>query len=310
MRCLITGASGFLGSHLARALIAEGHEVLVIARSSSNLGRLDDIKSTLSFALASLNSIESVREPITQFRPQVAFHLAWTGGNSSKFVNQAAQIFENVPGTLALMRILAEAGCATVVYAGSSLEYGEFNIPVRESDLPKPSNLYGAAKYGTEVLVSGLCHASGIRFCGVRLFWTYGPMDDPMRMIPSVISSLLDVQRPSLTEGRQMWDFLYIDDAIRALVLLASTTRAEGIFNLASGQPVAIREVVEAIRQLIDPALELGFGEVPYGPNQVMHLEPDVSRLQTATGWRPEVGLSDGIRRTVEWHRAQRISQS
>jgi UDP-glucose 4-epimerase len=307
MRCLVTGASGFLGSHLARALVAEGHEVLAIVRSSSDLWRLDDIKAKLSFAFASLNTIETVRVPIAQFRPEVAFHLAWTGGNSSKFVNQTTQVFENVPGTLALVRILAEVGCATVVYAGSSVEYGEFNIPVRESDLPRPANLYGAAKYGAEVLVDGLCHACGMRFCSVRVFWTYGPMDDGMRMIPSVIASLLDAQRPSLTEGRQMWDFLYIDDAIRAFIRLASTAQAEGIFNLGSGQPVAIRQVVESIRDQVDPALELGFGEVPYGPNQVMHLQPDVSRLQTATGWCPEVGLIDGIRRTVEWYRARRM---
>jgi len=310
MRCLITGASGFLGSHLARALVGEGHEVLAVVRSSSDLSRLDDIKVKLSFVVASLNTIETVCEPIAQFRPEVAFHLAWTGGNSSKFVNQTAQVFENVPGTLELVRILAEAGCATVVYAGSSVQYGEFNVPVSESDLSSPANLYGAAKYGAEVLVSGLCRAYGMRFCGVRVFWTYGPMDDAMRMIPSVISSLLDVQRPRLTEGRQLWDFLYIDDAVRAFLLLASTASAEGVFNLGSGQPVAIREVVESMRDLIDPSLELGFGEVPYGPNQVMHLQPDVSRLQTATGWRPEVGLIDGIRRTVEWHRAQRMSQS
>ncbi|MCU1225283.1 MAG: Nucleoside-diphosphate-sugar epimerase [Edaphobacter sp.] len=309
MRCLITGVSGFLGSHLARALIAEGHDVLAIVRPTSDLWRLDEIKSKLSFAFATLNTIETAREPIAKFRPEVAFHLAWTGGNSNKFVNQLSQVFENVPGTLELVRILAEAGCATVIYAGSSVEYGVFNIPASESDLPKPANLYGAAKYGAEVLVNGLCHAYRMRFCGVRVFWTYGPQDEAVRMIPSVIASLLDVQRPRLTEGRQLWDFLYIDDAVRAFLLLASTVSAEGVFNLGSGQPVTIRAVVESIRDLIDPSLELGFGEVPYGANQVMHLQPDVSQLQTATGWRPEVGLTDGIRRTVEWHRAQRMSR-
>ncbi len=189
MRCLVTGASGFLGSHLVRALVGEGHEVLAVVRPSSKLSRLDDIKSKLSFAFASLNTIETTREQIAQFRPEVTFHLAWTGGNSSKFVNQAAQVFENVPGTLDLIRILADAGCATVIYAGSSVEYGEFNVPVSESDLPRPANPFGAAQYGAEVLIKGLGHTECMRGSGWREFWTYGPMDDAMRMIPSVITS-------------------------------------------------------------------------------------------------------------------------
>src|SRR5260370_17506301 len=133
MRCLITGAAGCLGSWLSRALVGEGHEVLAIVRPSSDLWRLDDIKAKLSFAFASLNTIETVREPIAQFRPEVAFHLAWTGGNSSKFVNQTAQVSENVPGTLELVRILAEAGCPTGGYAGSPRGNGRFNAPLRDA---------------------------------------------------------------------------------------------------------------------------------------------------------------------------------
>ncbi|MGH9606795.1 MAG: NAD-dependent epimerase/dehydratase family protein [Terracidiphilus sp.] len=303
MRCLVTGASGFVGSHLVRQLVAEGHEVVATVRHTSDLWRLNDTRKRIRLIFASLSAIQSVREVIVQFRPEVAFHLAWTGGNSSKFVNQPGQVFENVPGSLELVRILAETGCGALIYAGSSLEYGTFQIPVRETDLPFPSNLYGAAKYGAEVLVQGLCRSYGVRFCGARIFWTYGPMDDQLRMIPSVIASLLEGRRPRLTEGSQLWDFLYIDDAIRALVLLAETTGAAGIFNLGAGEPVSVRHVAELIRDLISPSLELVFGEVPFGSNQVMHLEPEVTRLRTATGWSPTIGLMEGLWRTVEWYR-------
>ena len=94
----------------------------------------------------------------------------------------------------------------------------------------------------------------------------------------------------------------YIDDVVAALIALATTDTAEGIFNVGSGSPVSIREMVSCIRDEIDPSLELGFGEVPYAPDQVMHLEADVRRLQAATGWKPQVSLADGIRRTVQWY--------
>jgi UDP-glucose 4-epimerase len=303
MRCLVTGASGFLGSHLVRKLVHEGHQVLAAVRSSSDLWRLKDVHDRISFVFAPLKDVRSCRSEILTFRPEVTFHFAWTGGNSSKYANDCEQVFENVPGSLDLAQIVAEAGCSTLIYAGSSLEYGKFQIPARETDLPAPTNLYGAAKYGTEILLQGLCSASGIRFCGVRVFWTYGHMDDPSRMIPSVIASLLAGKSPSLTEGKQLWDFLFIEDAIRALLLLALTRDAEGIFNLGSGMPVAVRTVVELIKDSIDASPAVQFGAVPYGPHQVMHLEADISRLKMATGWTPQVRIEEGIRRTVGWYK-------
>jgi nucleoside-diphosphate-sugar epimerase len=123
-------------------------------------------------------------------------------------------------------------------------------------------------------------------------------------MIPSVTTSLLAGKRPSLTPGEQVWDFLYVEDAVRALVALAESNSASGVFNLGSGAPLTIRNVVTQIRDAIDPALDLGFGDLPYPPGQVMHLEADISRLRAATRWTPEISLPEGIRRTVEWHKS------
>ena len=88
---------------------------------------------------------------------------------------------------------------------------------------------------------------------------------------------------------------------------VASNRDATGIFNLGSGIACPLREVITLIRDMIDPHLEIGFGEIPYSPNQVMHLEADISKLQTATGWKPETSLAEGLRRTVEWYRSGNI---
>jgi UDP-glucose 4-epimerase len=121
-----------------------------------------------------------------------------------------------------------------------------------------------------------------------------------------MITSLLDGRRPCLTEGRQLWNFLYVSDAIRAFILLAESKGAEGIFNLGSGEPVSIRNVVELIRDLVDPSLELKFGELAYRPDQVMHLQPDLTRLYAAIVRRPEIALIEGLQRTVGWFRSVR----
>jgi nucleoside-diphosphate-sugar epimerase len=304
MRCLVTGASGFLGSHLVRKLLDEGHEVLAVVRQSSDLWRLGDVQNCLRFAYSPLSELKLIAKGVLAFRPTTVFHLAWTGGNSRKYLNDAAQVYENLPGSLDLVRLAYMAGCSSYLFLGSVVEYGICSRPVRETDIPDPDSLYGIAKLSTLRLSEALCRQFGVRFCGVRLFWAYGPMDDPLRMIPSVTTSLLAGKRPSLTPGEQVWDFLYVEDAVRALVALAESNSASGVFNLGSGAPLTIRNVVTQIRDAIDPALDLGFGDLPYPPGQVMHLEADISRLRAATRWTPEISLPEGIRRTVEWHKS------
>ena len=114
---------------------------------------------------------------------------------------------------------------------------------------------------------------------------------------------MLHDQRPSLTLGEQLWDYLYVRDAAEAVYRLGTTPTAEGVFNLGSGQVHTIRHIVERIRDMIDPGLPLGFGEVPYRPDQVMHLQADIAKLTAATGWTPRTSLEDGLAATVQWHR-------
>jgi nucleoside-diphosphate-sugar epimerase len=250
-----------------------------------------------------LGEISTLSQNIAPFNPDVVFHLAWTGGNSHKHLNDIDQVYANVPGSLELIRIAKECGCEAFVYLGSAVEYGTYSVPVKETDPIVPSNLYGIAKSTTMALTRALCGQMGMRFCGVRVFWAYGPMDDPQRMVPSVTQQLLRGERPSVTPGEQLWDFLYIEDAVEALIGLGFNRQAEGIFNLGSGLPHSIRDVVSTIRDLVDPNAPIGFGDIAYRSDQVMHLQADISKLTHATGWRPRTALQEGLQQTVDYYR-------
>lgn len=177
---------------------------------------------------------------------------------------------------------------------------------IREELPTRPTTLYGITKLSAYLLADHLCAAAGMRFAWLRIFSTYGPMDDPSWMIPYLILKLLDRQKPSLTPGTQVWDYLHVEDAARAIAGVASSASASGVFNLGSGSRRAIREIVTLVRDQVDPTLPLGFGEVPFRPDQVMHLEADVARLRDQTGWSPAISLEDGIRQTVAWFRENR----
>jgi nucleoside-diphosphate-sugar epimerase len=189
---------------------------------------------------------------------------------------------------------------------GSQAEYGPQSRPIDESAPTRPTTLYGAAKLSVCVTAERLCDGLGVRFAWLRLFSSYGPGDHPNWMIPYLIEKLLNGERPSLTAGEQLWDYIYAADAAAAIAAVARQTAATGVFNLGSGRAEPLRRIVERIRDGIDPRLPLGFGEIPYRPDQVMRLEADISRLRAATGWAPRTPLETGLAKTIEWHRERR----
>jgi nucleoside-diphosphate-sugar epimerase len=301
MRVLITGATGFLGSYVLRSLVDSGaHEVAFVARPSAHLWRIADVAPRATCIRADLERIEGAREAVAGFRPDVVIHLAWSGvGNALR--NDPAQI-DNLRVTLAVVAVAHEAGARHFVGLGSQAEYGPCSGAIDESAPTRPTSLYGVSKLATGVFARHACEERGVRFAWVRLFSAYGPMDDPAWMISSLVLQLLARRRPPLTLGEQRWDYVYAADAADAVVRVALEPEARGIFNLGSGQAHTIRYVAESIRDLVDPQLPLGFGEVPYRPDQVMHLEARVERLR-ALGWSSATPLDRGLKETVAWYR-------
>ena len=165
-----------------------------------------------------------------------------------------------------------------------------------------PTTVYGVTKLATGHAAQAYCASAGIRCAWLRLFSAYGPGDWPHWIIPHVALTLLQGDRPSLTAGDQIWDFLYIEDAAEAIYAVMAQN-AKGVFNLASGEGRPLRQIVEEVRNLFDPTLPLDFGEIPYRPDQMMRLEADISRLRSRVGWQPRTSLPDGLRATVDWYR-------
>ena len=305
MRCLVTGASGFLGSWLVRQLIAEGHSVTVCMRTCTPsrinadwLGRVDIIQG-------SFDDLGGLRRCIEPHSIDCVFHLAWFGVTAD-FRNHADQISTNVIGSLRLWEIARDLGCKHWIGIGSQAEYGPCKGALREDFPANPVTAYGVAKLAIGSLTRKMAEMSGMRHTWVRLLAAYGPGDDYRHLIPSVIRELTSGHKPALTNGDQLWDYLYVTDAVNALCRIAET-EATGLFNLASGKVIEVRKLIEGIRDLIEPKLALGFGEIAYRPDQVMRLEADISKLRAATGWQPETSLEDGIRRTIEWFRADSV---
>ncbi len=305
MNLLLTGSTGFLGAHLVRRLARESSVRLgLLIRPFSDRARLPHLPANAVMITGDLENLTDARDAIVAFRPDAVVHSAWFGvGNKQR--NDPLQIDRNLVPTLDLLKIAAAAGAKHFIGVGSQAEYGPANQRISENHPTHPTTLYGATKLASCVLCERLSAELGLRFAWLRVFSTYGPMEDPGWLIPYLTQSLLRRERPSLTACEQLWDYVYGPDAADAIWDVTRTATATGVFNLGSGQAVLLRSIVEQIRDLVDRSLPLGIGEVPYRPDQVMHLEADVTRLRQATGWQPRTTLADGLSATVEYWRSR-----
>jgi UDP-glucose 4-epimerase len=302
LRIFLTGASGFVGSATLAAALADGHEVAAPVRPRNPGNRLIPFEGAYRRLALDLRDSPRVVEAVAEFKPDAVLHLAWWGvANSARF--ERGQVVENVNAAHTLAEAAGAAGVQTFIGVGSQGEYG-LSPSMREDSLPQPTTAYGAAKVATLFLTQQLCQRAGIRHAWLRLFSTYGPGDNEGWLIPMLIGEMLAGRRPRTTLGTQYWDWLYVDDVARGILAAAATPEAEGVFNLCSGEPVQVRSVVERVRDIAAPGMELVFGEIAFRSDQLMNMKADGARLRIATGWQPQIGIDEGLARTVAWRRA------
>ena len=302
MRVFVTGATGFVGSHVLRLLVERGEPAAALVRPGSDRRRIADLEGRFELLEADLDRVERIAAELRSFAPEVVVHLAWEGvGN--RYRDAPLQLERNLPRTVRLVEVAADAGAGKWVGMGSQAEYGPADVAIAEDRPPRPTTLYGEAKLTVSKAAARLCDELGMDFAWLRLFSVYGPMDEPGWLIPMLIRELLAGGSPPLTAGTQRWDYLYVTDVAEAVLRTAAERRAVGVFNLGSGEPRTVRSIAEAIRDRIAPGLELRFGELPFRNDQILHLEADTRRLREATGWRPRVPFDAGITQTIEWFR-------
>lgn len=304
-RIFLTGGSGFIGACIAKKLVERGFPTAVLLRPGKQPWRLTNFIDKLTMVKGDLASPESYKPALAAFRPDILIHLGWEGVGGKDRDNEIQ--IDNVINSMMLMRAALAAGADRIIGIGSQAEYGPCPARIHESTPTQPTTLYGTAKLATCQMGMKLAENKGVGFSWLRLFSVYGPADEPTWLIPYVINALLDGKRPSLTAAEQRWDYLHVDDVAEA-VLAVVTANASGIFNLGSGQSIKVRDIVTQVRDMIASKAELGFGEVPYRPDQVMHLEADIAAISAATGWVPNIKLEEGLRETVNWFKASRTA--
>lgn len=299
----LTGASGFLGSYVLENLLEES-QVIVLLRPSSNPWRISHLihHKNLSIIEGSLDQESFLNHIFETTKIDTVCHLAWQGVEN-EFRNDSLQVTANLYPSINLIEISSKHSVQQWIGLGSQAEYGPHSGVIDEHIVTRPSTLYGAVKLSLMTVGEQISRMGGMSFCWLRLFSSYGPKDNMSWMYCYVIQALLKGKVPQLTEGKQMWDYIYVKDAAKAISTIALRGNISGTYNLGSGDSYTVRSIVEMIRDMIDPSLALNFGAIPYRDDQVMFLQADISKLSQSIQWLPETTLKDGFYETINWHK-------
>jgi len=288
-RLLVTGASGFVGRHVLAQLSSEDWDVHAARRSSPFPS-----DESVHWHACDLRDPLAAERLIDLVRPTDVLSLAWNAEHGAYW--NAADNDAWADGTIALARAHARRGGRRFVGAGTCAEYdwSSLNGPCVEEQTPcRPHTIYGHAKLRAGESIAAISRESGLSSAWGRLFFLYGPGEDPRRLVPLVARTLAAGERAKVTEGRQVRDFLHVTDAARAFAALV-TSDVTGPVNIGSGAGVPLRQVVATLERATGRSDAVDYGAIAMRPDDPPAIVADITKL-ISTGWRPKVSLEQGL---------------
>lgn len=284
-RCLVTGASGFIGAHLVSQLINAGAEVTALVRENTDLWRLKAVRSPFSIVEADLLEPGELDALFASIKPNIVFNSAFPAGYPTGFLGQQNMLDFAVKATSTLLHAATKHHVERFIHLGSSTEYGHGEHAHKESDRLEPDTNRGVAKAMSTLLCQLYSREHALHTTILRIFSVYGPMEQTGRLIPTVCKSLVENQPLKLTSPGFMHDWVYIEDVVRACLLASSTRMVAGeIINIASGTQISNEAIVATLFKVTNKSVPIEQGVYPASSHDAKHWLADISKAQCLLG--------------------------
>ncbi len=308
---LITGISGFIGSSLARALLARGEQVRGVDNfATGRRENLADILNRIDFREADILDLEAMRRACDGV--DFVLHQAAIPSVPKSVLDPLASNRANVDGTVSVLVAARDAKVSRVVYAASSSAYGDTpTLPKHEGMTPNPISPYAVAKLASEHYMISFYRCYGLETVALRYFNIFGPRQDPSSPYSGVLAKFITLmlrgEQPTIFgDGEQSRDFTYIDNAVEANLLACASPAAQAagqVFNVATGRRITLNDTIKMLQELTSYS-----GKANYAPERggdIKHSLADISKAETNLQYQPKVDFEEGLRRTVDWYRGK-----
>ncbi|OGZ53126.1 MAG: hypothetical protein A3B25_03250 [Candidatus Ryanbacteria bacterium RIFCSPLOWO2_01_FULL_48_26] len=300
MRIFITGGTGFLGNHVVRELKAKGHDLLLLSRVARS-------RDGVRCVVGNMANVSAWEKELKVFKPEIAIHLAWEDIPK----NDKETCVKNLVGGLNCLRAFGEAGCETVLVAGSDQEYGQTGKKKNEKSPLKPHNMLFAAKAALYLMGTQIAEQYKMNFLWARIFFVYGPGQRSKALIPYLANSLRAGAVPEIKNPYGANDFIYIDDVVRAIRMLVGRKpkSSNEIYNIGSGKLTPTAEVIREVFSFFKKPVPF------FPPKAKMQVVlkgsyADIAKIKKDTGWKPKVSVKTGIIKMLSELMKQDIPQS
>jgi len=308
-KVIITGPTGAIGHALIDECIDNDVEIFAVCRHNSRRSSFLPQNKLVHLVEVELADLQSAKKLIPH-DCDALYHLAWAGTFGADARNNMPEQIKNIQYTLDAVKLASMCGCKTFIGAGSQAEYGRVEGKLSDKTSTFPDNGYGMAKLCAGQMSRIVAHKLDIKHMWTRILSVYGPYDGDYTMVMSTIHKLLEGEKPSFTKGEQMWDYIYTKDIGGIMFALGGEKSIDGkIYCIGSGTVRPLYKYIEDIRDAIDPKLQLGLGEIPYAPKQVMYLCADNTAIKNELGYTYRYDFITGIRETIEWVKAYKSNK-
>lgn len=296
---IVTGGTGFIGSWLLQELINNGLHVTVIVRDRNKI--ISEIKNSENLTVIE-KSIDKISKDDFDLNKEydVFFHLGW-GGVAPEHKNDISLQLNNIAMSLNSLEVANAIGCKKFIASGTVAEYVFCDSVMDVNAKQTPNDMYGAAKVSAHFFLEVRARQLRQPFVWIVIPSTFGERRHDNNIITYTIRSLLNGEKPMYGNLQQMWDFLYVGEVAKAIRLIGESGKTEKIYGIGSGEYKPLRFYVERIRDLINPDLELGIGEVPFMSSKTFSSCVNIDDLVQDTGFKPVVSFDEGIMRTIEY---------
>lgn len=305
-RILVTGGTGMIGANLVRRLVADGCRPTILSRRPTANNRLADLVDLTDLVEGDLAAPRSIAAVLARVRPDVVFHFASTFFNPPTLSNET-HFMVNIMGTQALLDGLRDRPDVRFIFAGSASVYAAGDA-LSETVPLEPRTMFGATKAACSIAGQTYARVYGLGFVELRLFTPFGPWERPGRLIPHTILRALRGEDVDISDGRQERDFIFIDDVVDAALLAAVRPLSNGtVLNIGSGNGRPVSEVASNVLKLMGGPVSLRIGALESREDEIWHTSAEISEAHRHLNWSPRVGFEEGLRRTIEWYRANDV---